>query len=158
MVTKKCGCTTINEKEWNNKTLDWSGKTFHHMPTILLFHIPIRIGADIKQLFKRVKKRGYKLVKPTRILQKDRLFFGNIMVEIEPVNHKRLHLSTFHGKIKTKVYNGAWKGLGTATKQFVQKIGKENIKEIYFWYLTCPECVKDDGEHKTIMIAHLKNS
>ena len=61
------------------------------------------------------------------------------------------------GTFLTKVFEGPYKNMGKWVKEMqahVKSKGKE-MKNLYFFYTTCPSCAKYYGENYTVLVAEV---
>jgi len=59
------------------------------------------------------------------------------------------------GTYLTKVFEGPYKNIGSWVKEmkaYVKSKGKE-MKNLYFFYTTCPKCAKAYGKNYTVLLA-----
>ncbi len=148
-----CGCPEIDEAEWELQEHDWAGRTFYAVPTPMVLHIPVGMAKSIQQMMAEVKAKGYRLAEPPRILVRDGLFRGEVMVEIEPPTVPDPRVKTFPaGRLLSIVHPGPWKRLGTGLAD-LEKHTKQKPRTVYFWYVACPECRKARGE-RTVILAY----
>lgn len=150
-----CSCADIDKKIWHNRELDFSGSFFYAISTPMFLHLPVRIARDVQKAAQNIKAKNYKLIFPPMILCKDALFKGQILVKVENYNKDDPNIVRFTDSIfYSYVFTGPWKKLAGETIKIIitQKIG--NIRNIYFWYITCPVCAKEKGEKTVILIEH----
>lgn len=148
-----CGCPDINEEEWQMKEHNWEGRTFYVVPTLTILHIPVGIAKSIQQMMREIKEKGYRIVEPARILSRDGLFRGDVMVEIEPPSQRDPRVKTFGaGRVLSVVHPGPWKRLSAAAAELMRQT-KQKPTAMYFWYVSCPECRKTRGE-QTVVFAY----
>lgn len=152
----RCRCRERDGEAFEGAEEDWSGKAFYVVGTPLAFHIPLRIGRDIEKAVSEAEAKGYTVDDDSRLLQKDALFKGQVLLEIRDPQEgdPRVFIMAQETRAEGTFFNGPWSRLGTPTKKLVDTLvarGK-TVKDIYFWYLTCPVCAKERG-YQTVVWA-----
>ncbi len=155
MPKKKCNCKDIKDKDWDNKEFIWD-KTFYTKNISLFFHMPLNMGKAISKAFDEIKKK--KLRSKGIIMQKDAVFNGKLMIELNPTKSRSKNIENLKCKVLSKVHIGPFKKLYNAVKDLEKTAKKKDmkIKSIYFWFTTCPECTKNINKYKTVVFAEVK--
>jgi hypothetical protein len=148
-----CGCPDIETEEWDYTEHDWAGKTFYTVPTTMLFHIPVGMSKSITRMTDEIQAKGYRLAQPARVLCRDAMFRGHVMIEVEPPGGTDPRVWRFPaGRLVSVVHPGPWKRVGAAAVDLKKHTGKKP-RALYFWYVACPECRKERGE-RTVVFAY----
>ena len=157
----RCYCpdlTEADEKEWDYKEFTWHQKSFYIVSLPMLFNIPTVMAKKIEKALAEIEEKGYKTVRPHRIISRDGWFSGQLLVEIEGPLETGPRIFTFRNtKFVSKVFRGKNHLLSRAVKDYVFELEQKGkvTTEIYYWYVTCPACVKEKG-YKTIILAQLE--
>lgn len=124
----------------------------------LFLHIPFTIGETIDTTIGELQQKKYTLIQPPMIIQKDGWFKGEILVGIkQPKQRNDPNVVVFKNKtIISQVCTEPWKKLGKATKTVIDSLEDKKARAVYFWYLTCPICVKEKG-YKTVILVDVEN-
>lgn len=153
-----CGCLDIDGKEYESKDFDWSDKKFYCFPTPMFFHVPLKIGRDIDRAFVGARAKGYALKENGMLLQKDGLFSGKIMLELETADSNRENVCTMHHEMKViSVFTDRpWNKIYEATRRLKELVASRGgkLKAVYFWYLSCPGCIKERGYRTVVFGEH----
>lgn len=158
-MTKICNCPDINPRDYEFKTHIWRKKTFLSMGLPLLFHIPLGIGGVIEGAVNEVEKRRYVFDKSRHmILQKDGLFWGAIMVEVDDpgIPDKEL-VKIENAEVISKSHVGQFSTIYSSFKElekYVVRKGRK-ISAVYFWHTTCPRCTPNWNRYVTIIFAQV---
>jgi len=157
--TKICNCPDIKPHEYDFKTHIWRSKTFLSMGLPLVFHMPLGIGGVIEGALNEVKKRGYVFDESRHMLiQKDGLFWGAIMVEVDNPNIEDKELVKIeNAELISKSHIGQFNTIINSFKDletYVKRRGKK-IEAVYFWYTTCPRCTPNWNKYKTVIFAQV---
>lgn len=159
MKVKECGCPEIVDRDWDLTEHTWTDKAFYRIPLAMIMHTPIGMGKKIEKAMAAIKEKGYKLSEPPMIVSKDGFFKGAVMIGIErpaEFGPEVVLLPKIH--LISKVFVGPWKQLGRGISEllsFVRSKEDTQPKAIYFWYVSCLQCVKDETELKTVILAEL---
>lgn len=157
--TKFCNCPDINLKDYDFKTHLWRDKTFLSFGLPLLFHIPLGIGRVIEEAINDMKKKGYTFDESKHmLLQKDGLFWGVIMIEVDrpQVDDKEL-VTIKNAELISKAHVGQFSTIMSSFQElenYVKKKGKK-ISAVYFWYTTCPRCTPSWNKYQSIIFAQV---
>lgn len=155
--TRPCKCQIIDVKKYNDKTVTWKDKYFYTAPQPCFLHIPIGIAVRIENAFTMLKDKGLKFdEKKHMLIQKDGLFRGQLMFEVAKPKKTVKGVVKLNKKFFAKSHVGPYKELGKTVRSLYQAAYKKGktLKGIYFWYLTCPDCVKGD-QHKVVVLGEI---
>lgn len=154
-MPKKCGCPNIKVKDYEKKQFVWD-RYFIEKPVKLFFHMPRNISKVIESAVAEAKKYGFR---PSRhlMLQKDGMFRGKVMVEVPKPKRANKKLRHLHCNVLSRVLVGPFKKLNTRINMLEADAKNKNlkVKNIYFWYTTCPQCTKDFNKYKTVVFAEV---
>jgi hypothetical protein len=119
----------------------------------MLFHIPLGMAKSIGRMMGEIQAKGYHPIEPIRVLCRDALFRGQVLIEIEPPVQDDPRVWRFPaGRLVSVVHPGPWKRLGTAAAE-LQRHTRSSPRALYFWFVACPECRKERGE-RTVVFAY----
>lgn len=151
-------CAVPNVDAWDKQKMEFSNKHFIRAHTKSLFHIPLNMGKIMKQLSETATASGQALPeKETMILSR----------EISPWKAEQLYSVkgtvsgadnvALTGAFYSLVFEGPFKNIKKWEKElrdYVSSEGKE-IKNLYFFYTTCPKCAKHYGKNYVIGLAEV---
>ncbi len=153
----KCKCKPIDVKKYNNKEVSWKDKYFYTAPQPCFLHVPIGIAVRIENAFTALQDKGLKFdEKKHMIVQKDGWFRGQLLFEVDKPKKSVPGIVKLNKKFLAKSHIGAYKELGKTVRELYRvayKKGKR-LSGIYFWYTTCPDCVKGD-QHKVVVLGEI---
>ncbi|HHE05983.1 MAG TPA: hypothetical protein ENK90_02550 [Epsilonproteobacteria bacterium] len=151
-------CPRFNTEGWDEQDLHFKDKRFVKAKTISFFHIPLNMGTMYPKTFDAIEKADAFDPDDFIVLSYDpsawrgEHFFA---VSKEVPNLEMVHLS---GDFLTKVFEGPYKDMSKWEKEmeeFVKSKGKE-AKRVYFFYTTCPKCVKVYGKNYVVGVAQIQ--
>ncbi len=148
---KPCGCYKIKDNEWHWKWHSWGKRIFYAINVPALFFIPLGFGKKYKALLRLIHMKKLKLKRPVFIIHQCGMFSGKLMAEINKPKKKLKNTMVLKSKkLASKIHYGSYRTIGQDINNLKKKL-EIKPKEIYFWYTTCPKCVKSDKEHKTVI-------
>lgn len=148
------GCCPIpNVVDWDEKEVVWENKMFIKDKTFNFMYIPLNMKGVLERMWKKIKAAKAETPTPEWMMLSHDIspwkaeHYASVMKEVP--NAENVKLS---GRFLTKVFEGEYKEAGNWTKEmkkYVESKGEE-MKQLYFFYTTCPKCVKHYGKNYTI--------
>jgi hypothetical protein len=163
--TKECSCPSIDHKKYELKHFKWDKKYFYRVKLPIFSKNPNKILKCIhKNGIDEIKAKGYKFnEKKHMILHECNKWFkkGDILIEIEKpeIKTKDKKIKIFDNK---HIYSKAHVGHLNNLHQSYSELGihitkkKQKIKDVYFWYTSCPHCTNKIEDFKTIIFIEVK--
>lgn len=150
-------CPRFNPEGWDRQTLHFRDKPFVRATTRSVMHIPVNMGSVFSHMQKRIEEEGACDPAETLILSRDlspweaeHLFA--VRKDIPGEENVRLT-----GDYVTRVFEGPYRDVKTWHKTMedeAQKQGKAPGR-IFFFYTTCPRCMKVYGENYVVGLVEL---
>ncbi len=147
-------CPRFDPDPWDEKEIIWQDKLFVKDHVKSFFHIPINFSKVMTRNMEKID--AAEACEPQFItLSDESSLWGSelyIGVTKDVPNTKMEKIS---GNFLTKVFEGSYRDAPKWAKEmekYVQKEGKE-IKQMYFYYTTCPKCAKEYGKNYTVILA-----
>lgn len=156
-ITKKTGCCNlIDPKKWDRKTINWRKKLFLKDSVSKLFHIPINMGSKISKNSRIIKKNGAEKKEFLMLTDEKSMWSADIYIDVK----KKIdgaNMQRITGKFITRVFEGPYKNIPTWKKEMYSYAKSKNkkIKKIYFFYTTCPRCVKAYKKNYVVIFARI---
>lgn len=150
-----CSCRKVKPGEWHDKQVNFDDRAFYTKRLPLFFHMPIGLEKRISQLKQEITMKGYAICDPFTVIQKDGSLSGQVMIEIEKPRFfdpkiETLDNKTFYGYVSEESPFNLCSALSEA-KHKCKLLGKKTL-DIYFWYTTCPQCRRVNGNQTVILI------
>jgi len=146
-VEKVC-CPRFEPEKWDGKIFDWENKIFVKDRVFTALYMPIRFGAVMRSLDKKIEKAGAEIV--DNLCLSDHTSRWNMDLYLA-VNKKidGLENVELSGKYLCKVYEGDYKETEKWCADFEKFAASKDyhIEKWYMWYTTCPKCAKKYGEN-----------
>ena len=154
-------CPKFDPSLWDEKEIKWDSKLFVKDTVTCLFHIPLNMGSVMKRMHNKVLEAGAGLedMKDFVLLSHDRSSWKSdqyYSVKKEVPDMENVKLS---GTFMTKVFEGPYKDARNWYKEmmkYVEAKGKK-VKNLYFYYTTCPKCAKVYGRNYVVAFAELES-
>jgi hypothetical protein len=158
MDTNETGCCPkFNPEPWNDKEIEFKDKLFVKANTINFLHIPLNMGSMYKKICAKLKQEDAEMKDNYLVLSYDPSPWKGehyFAVEKDISGEEMARLS---GKYLTKVFEEPYKEAGTWVKkmdEFVKSKDKKT-KKLYFFYTTCPKCLKHYGKNYVVAFAEV---
>lgn len=153
------GCCPIpNIKDWQDKEFKFNNERFIRMSTKSFMHMPLNMSQIMTKLDKTATAADAKLpVEQTMILSHELSpwkaeQYYSVAKPIEGQDNVTLN-GTFISKVFEGPYKNARKWIQDTVAYVTQK-GK-HVKNLYFFYTTCPKCAKHYGKNYVIVLAEV---
>lgn len=150
-------CPRFNPEGWNNNEITFENKKFIKAKTKSFMHIPLNMGTVFKRVMKNImdakadNKEGYLVLSYDPSAWTGEHYFA---VEKEVPQEE---MTTLSGKYLTRVFEGPYKN----ARRWVKEMGKyakdqgKETKKFYFFYTTCPKCLKHYGKNYVVAFAEV---
>lgn len=159
MDTSETGCCPrFDPSGWDEETFELDERLFARVMTRSFLHIPLNIGSVFKKIHARILAAEAQTRDNYLVLSNDlspwraeHLF----MVTKEVPDAEMVRLS---GRFLSKVFEGPYreaKNWYREMKQYVES-QDQKLKTLYFFYTTCPKCLKHYGKNYVVGIAHVE--
>jgi len=149
-------CPKFNPKKWDNKKITWKGKLFVKDKVFSFFHIPLNYPSIITQNIKRLKEaKAYD--KDMIVLSDEKSpFYSNVYISAKKPIKGALDVRV-SATFLTKVFEGSYKNIKKWTKEMKEYVKAQNkeVKNLYFYYPTCPKCSKKYGKNYVVILAEI---
>lgn len=144
MSTSTTGCCPkFDPAQWDNKLFEFHDKPFLKDQTVSFLHIPLNMS--------KVMARMQKLADENNAIADDFILLSQevsswhadqyyaISQDIPNANIVRLS-----GKYFSKVYEGEFRDAGKWHQDLIDTLKErgDEVKQLYFYYTTCPKCAK----------------
>lgn len=148
----------IEESAWDDKEVYWEQKSFYTINIPVFFRVNGVISPKIIDSVRKVEQKGLQVVSPLRVMSREGWIGGQIMVEVNYPDQTNPRVQTLrNSRFFSHIYRGKQHLLSLAVKDLVFQLEQkgEVVIDIYYWYLTCQQCVKKNG-YKTVILAMLE--
>ena len=158
MDTSATGCCPkFDPKPWDGQTFVFEDKLFAKAKTVNFWHVPLNMGKVMTKAWQKIEKAKAADSDGYLTLSYDPSpFIGEhyFAVSKEVPGLKMVKLS---GTYLSKVFEGPYgdaKLWVSEMKKYVKSKDKE-MKKLYFFYTTCPKCIKTYGKNYVVAFAEI---
>jgi hypothetical protein len=157
MSTSTTGCCPkFDPSQWDGKMFEFRNKPFMRDRTVSFMHIPLNMGKVMARMQKKAEEHN--------ATAEDFILLSQ---EISPWHADHFYAVTkdidgadmvhFSGQYYSKVYEGEFKDAGKWHQDLIDTVAKQNkeVKELYFYYTTCPKCAKTYGKNYVVGLAKI---
>ena len=157
MADGRCQCPKIDLAEWKDREVSLAGHSFLTRETTIFLHVPHRLQRDLESLWSEVDGVRYKLAGAPLVMHRDAWFSGEILVSVDPESGKTTGLRGFENLFYSRVVERP--GFDAALREMPRfyrdlraaRVGR--VESMYFWYVSCPRCVIEQGPRQVILLA-----
>jgi hypothetical protein len=117
-------------------------------------HIPLNYGTVLQRNQSRIAAVGAAPEQRLVLSDENSLWGADMYIAVTKAV-PNAYMATLSGTFLTKVFEGPYKNIRlwiAEMGQYVKSRGKE-IKSLYFFYTTCPKCVKKFGKNYVVLLA-----
>lgn len=149
-------CPRFDPAPWNGKVITWENKRFVRDHVTSLFHIPLNYGAVMKRCDRMIRADGAGTATRMILTDENSLWGADVYVEVSK-DVPNAKMTTLSGTFMTRVFEGPFRDMRKwidDMKANVLANGKQ-IRKMYFYYTTCPNCAKKYGKNYVVILAEI---
>jgi len=147
-------CPRFNQEPWDEKEMTFQDKLFLKDHVRSFLHIPLNMGRVMAKTMNKIQEADALAPEPLMLSDEKSLWGSDIYIAVSK-EVPGAEMTRITGTYLTKVFEGPYSNTGKwvrEMKAFVKSEGKE-IKNLYFFYTTCPACAKVYGKNYTVLLA-----
>ncbi|MGD9152768.1 MAG: hypothetical protein PVG30_03810 [Gammaproteobacteria bacterium] len=149
-------CEPFNPAPWQDKEIIWQNKKFVKDHVISFLHIPLNMKNKIIKNVALIDKAG---AKPEEfiLLADEKSLWGSDIYFAVTKDVEGAQMVAISGKFLSKVFEGPYKNAGKWVKEMENYVTEKGhtIKQLYFYYTTCPKCAKAYGKNYVVLLAQI---
>ncbi len=155
-MEEKICCPKFNPEPWDEKEIIWKDKLCAKDTVRAIMHVPLNMGQVITRMWKAIEEAD---AKP------DDKYFVLLSLETSPWKSEQfipvtkevpgMEMVRLSGRYLTKVFEGPYKEAPVWYREMVNYVKSKGheVKNIYFYYTTCPKCAKKYGKNYVVLFA-----
>jgi hypothetical protein len=149
-------CPRFDPAPWDEKEITWHDKLFLKDHVTSFFHIPLNMNKVMVKNMEKIKNANALAPAPIMLSDEKSMWGADIYIAVSkdvPGSEMRKISGTF----LSRVFEGPYKNAGKWVKEmkaFVGSKGKE-LKNLYFFYTTCPKCAEYYGKNYVVLLAKI---
>ena len=153
-------CPKFDPEPWNEKEFTWKDKLFVKDTMMQFMHMPLpgAFGKTVERMWKKIEDaEANPDIKDFIMLSTESSpWRGEVYINAtkEVPNAENIKIS---GTFITKVFDGPYNAVPKWIKEMAQYVAQKGktIKKFYFYYTTCPKCVKTYGHNYVVAFAEV---
>jgi len=152
-------CPRFNPEGWDGQELHFKDKLFVKTKTISFLHIPLNMGSVYPKTFKAIEDAQAFDMENVLVLSYDPSSWRGEHYFAVTKEVPGQEMVKFTGTYLTKVFEGPFKNAPQWCKsmeEYVTSKGK-SLEKTYFFYTTCPKCIKHYGKNYVVGVAEIKS-
>lgn len=149
-------CPKFDPTPWDEQELHWEHKRFLHDRVRSFFHMPLNMGAKMRQNMARIEAAGAKPANPLVLMTNESLWGSDLLIEVTG-DVPGAALRDLSGTFLAKVFEGPYQNMGKWMQEmqaYVTDRGK-TIQHLYTYYTTCPKCAKTYKKNYVVLLAQI---
>lgn len=147
-------CPRFNPEPWDEKEVTFQDRLFLKDHVRSFLHIPLNMGRVMVGNMERIQDADALAPEPLMLSDDKSLWGSDIYIAVSK-EVPGAEMTRVSGTFLTKVFEGSYSNTGKwvrEMKAYVESKGKE-LKNLYFFYTTCPSCAKVYGKNYTVLLA-----
>ena len=147
-------CPRFNPEPWDEKEVTFEDRLFLKDHVRSFLHIPLNMGRVMVGNMERIQDADALTPEPLMLSDDKSLWGSDIYIAVSK-EVPGAEMTRVSGTFLTKVFEGSYSNTGKwvrEMKAYVESKGKE-LKNLYFFYTTCPSCAKVYGKNYTVLLA-----
>jgi hypothetical protein len=149
-------CPRFNPQPWDKKEITFNDKLFIKDHVRSFLHIPLNFGKVMVRNMEMISQAQALTPEPLMLSDENSLWGADIYIAVSK-NISGAQMVKLSGTYLTQVFEGPYKNIRQWIKEmsdYVAKQGKE-LKKLYFFYTTCPNCAKFYGKNYVVLLAQI---
>lgn len=147
-------CRRFDPEPWDERELTLQGRLFVRDSVWAVLHVPLDTWMVMSRDIGRIKQAGALPAEPLVLCEERSLWRTDVYIAVskEVPGKETVRIP---GDFLSKAFEGPYSDVGKwvgSMKRFVRSKGRE-VKKLYFYYTTCPNCAKIYGKNYTVILA-----
>jgi len=149
-------CKRFDPAPWDAKEVKWKDKLFLKDHVTSIFHIPLNIDSVMARDMEKIAKAGALAPEPVMLFDEKSLWGSDIYIAVSK-EVPGARMERISGTFLTKVFEGGYPDMGKWIKEMEAYVAseKKQMKKMYFFYTTCPNCAKAYGKNYVVIVAQI---
>ncbi len=149
-------CPRFNPEPWGGKEITFKDRLFVKDHVRSIFHIPLNFDKVMVKNMEKIEAAGALAPVPLMLSDEKSLFGSDVYIEVSK-DVPGAEMVKMSGTFLSKVFEGPYKDAGKWAKEMINyvKLKGRELKKMYFFYTTCPACVKFYGKNYTVILAEV---
>ncbi len=147
-------CPRFNPEPWDKKVVVFEDRLFLKDHVRSFLHIPLNMGKVMTRNMARIEEADALAPEPLMLSDEKSLWGSDIYIAVSK-EVPGAEMVRITGTFLSKAFEGPYSKTDKWVKEmkaYVESEGKE-LKDLYFFYTTCPSCAKVYGKNYTVLLA-----
>jgi hypothetical protein len=157
MSTSTTGCCPkFDSTLWDGKVFEFQSKPFMKDRTVSFMHVPLNMNKVMTRLQKKADENNA-AAKDFILLSQDTSPWHADHYYAVSKDVMEAEMVRMTGSYFSKVYEGDFKDAAKWHKDLIDTVAKsgKELKQLYFYYTTCPKCSKEYGKNYVVGLAEI---
>ncbi len=149
-------CPRFNPQQWDKKEVTFTDKLFIKDHVASFLHIPLNFGKVMVRNVEKIMEAKAQPPEPLMLSDEKSLWGADIYIAVSK-DVAGAEMVKMSGTYLSQVFEGPYKNIRQWIKEmmdYVRQQGKE-LKKLYFFYTTCPNCAKFYGKNYVVLLAQI---
>ena len=149
-------CPPFDPQPWDEKQITWDEKRFVKDRVRSFLHIPLNFGSVMVRNMTAIEAADAVPEEMIVLSDENSLWGADVYIAVSK-DVPGATMATISGTFLSKVFEGPYRDMRKwidQMKGFVEGEGKE-LKQLYFYYTTCPKCAKKYGKNYVAILAQV---
>jgi hypothetical protein len=149
-------CPKFNPEPWDEREVTWEEKKFVKDRVRSFLHIPLNFGSVMKRNVELIEAADAKPDEMLVLADENSLWGADVYIDVAK-DVPNAQMASISGTFLAKVFEGPYKNIRSWIREmgaYVKSQGKE-MKQLYFYYTTCPRCAKKYGKNYVVLLAEV---
>ncbi len=149
-------CPRFDPAPWNETELVWHDKRFVKDRVMSFLHIPLNYGAVVKRNADKINAAGAFPEPVVMLTDENSLWGADLYIEVTR-DIPGAEMTSISGTFLSRVFEGPYRDVTkwiSEMESYVRDKGK-SIRQLYFYYTTCPKCAKKYGKNYVVLLAQV---
>jgi hypothetical protein len=147
-------CPPFDPATWDEKEITWNNKLFVHDHIVSFLHIPLTLNGKVKKNIKLIIQGGADIPEYLMLIDENSKWGADIYIEVSK-GVPKAKITAMSGTFLTKVFEGPYKDIALWAHDMDDYVKSKDktVKQLYYFYTTCPKCAKAYGKNYVVLFA-----
>ncbi|MFH1008507.1 MAG: hydrolase [Candidatus Latescibacterota bacterium] len=149
-------CPRFDPEPWDEKELVWENRRFVKDRVTSVFHMPLNFGAVMKRTMALIETADASPETAVVLSDENSLWGADVYIEVTR-DIPGADMATLSGTFLSRVFEGPYRDMGKWIREMKAFVGSKGrtLQKLYFFYTTCPKCVKKYGKNYVAILAQV---
>ena len=149
-------CARLDKAKWDRREFVWKEKPFLRDHMRALFHMPLNFGSVMARDQAAIEAAAAWPEEPFWLTDEVSPWGSDLYVAVDG-DVPNARIEPLSGTFHTRVFEGPYRNIGTWIADTGASLAREGktAKKLYFYYATCPNCVKKLGANQVVVFAQV---